>query len=210
MAIDWGISHGKPWSIFFFHHKWMNKMLEGSHAKWHFMCVREYGYTLPQLKIHPAMGSVCVSLSRDVVVDSMNCVVTSLIFVLLNPPFLTISAGKSSIFRLAAFEDAVEHAVTELLATLQSCDFSRLTRSVLNATRALWGDGLLSFFPRWGVIYQNRVIILASCLNYMLKSTHVRYNDPGWLNIFFGWKQWIIVEKCYIVILILVNGYPRS
>ncbi len=32
-------------------------------------------------------------------------------------------------------QDAVEHAVTELLATLQSCDFSRLTRSVLNEPR---------------------------------------------------------------------------
>lgn len=32
-------------------------------------------------------------------------------------------------------QDAVEHAVTELLSTLQSCDFSRLTRSVLNEPR---------------------------------------------------------------------------
>lgn len=53
--------------------------------------------------------------------------------------------------------DAVEHAVTELLATLQSCDFSRLTRSVLNDLRKVvvhhleGGHNILSFVESRGV-----------------------------------------------------------
>lgn len=53
--------------------------------------------------------------------------------------------------------DAVEHAVTELLATLQSCDFSRLTRSVLNDMRKVvvhhmeGGHNILSFVESRGV-----------------------------------------------------------
>eukprot|EP00434_Breviolum_minutum_P000400 symbB.v1.2.000339.t2/scaffold22.1/size431876/7 len=53
--------------------------------------------------------------------------------------------------------DAVEHAVTELLSTLQSCDFSRLTRSVLNDMRKVvvhhmeGGHNILSFVESRGV-----------------------------------------------------------
>ena len=123
----------------------MDKILNGSHAKWHCMLYkgiwprRNEWFTLgwgafafPLHAMYSCWPHEFCCYITDCCGVKYYCIIS-----------IHVCDNKSNIFlgtspycsRLAAFEDAVEHAVTELLATLQSCDFSRLTRSVLNAAR---------------------------------------------------------------------------